>query len=50
MSDTQKMGEKIISGKIVSLDSEKIDKLEEISQDLKDEEGKIKNKIDNIIK
>lgn len=50
MYNSQKMGEKIISGKIVSLDSEKIDKLEEISKDLKQEEGKIKDKIDNIIK
>jgi hypothetical protein len=44
-----KIGEKFISGKIVSLDDEKIEKLEEIVRDLKSKEKEIKNNIDIII-
>lgn len=47
---SEKIGEKIISGKLVSLDDEKIDKLEKMSKDLREEEEEIKNKIDTLIK
>lgn len=45
-----RIGEKFISGKIVSLDSEKLEELEKMSKELKNEESTIKKKIDTIIK
>jgi len=47
---SKKIGEKIIEGKIVSFDNEKIEKLEEMSLDLKQKEELIKGKIDTMIK
>ena len=41
----QKMGQKIIDGRLVSLDDEKIEKLELISKDLKKETVLLKEKI-----
>lgn len=45
----QKMGQKIIDGRLVSLDDEKIEKLELISSDLKRETVILKEKIDKRI-
>lgn len=45
----QKMGQKIIDGRLVSLDDEKIEKLEAISSGLKKETIIIKEKIDKKI-
>lgn len=45
-----RIGEKFISGKIISLDDEKIEKLEEMSKSLKIEEQSIKKKIDTMIR
>lgn len=44
------LGSKIISGKMISLDDEKVENLKELSKDLKIEEGNIKEKIDVMIK
>ena len=44
------LGEKFIDGKMVSLDDEKIEKLKEMSKNLKDEEKTKKTKIDTMIK
>lgn len=45
--DNEKIGQKIIDGRIVSLDDEKIEKLEELSKDLKKETLLIKDSILN---
>lgn len=47
--ENQKMGQKIIDGRLVSLDDEKIEKLQAISSDLKRETNLIKEKIDKKI-
>lgn len=47
--ENRKIGQRIIGGKLVSLDDEKIDKLEAISNDLKKEVTIIKEKIDKKI-
>lgn len=47
--NNQKMGQKIIDGRLVSLDDDKIEKLELISSDLKKEAMILKEKIDKRI-
>ena len=44
------LGSKIIYGKMISLDDEKVENLKELSKDLKIEEENIKEKIDVMIK
>ena len=44
-SNEVKLGEKFIAGKIVSLDDEKIDKLDQMSKNLKQIEKNIKENI-----
>lgn len=43
------MGQKIIDGRIVNLDDEKVEKLEELSKNLKREANIIKEKINTNI-
>ena len=45
MDNNKKIGEKFISGKIVSLDDEEIEKLEQMSNSLKQVETNIKENI-----
>lgn len=45
MDNDKKIGEKFISGKIVSLDDEEIEKLEQMSNSLKQVETNIKENI-----
>lgn len=45
MENDKKIGEKFISGKIVSLDDEEIEKLEQMSSSLKQVETNIKENI-----
>ena len=45
-----KLGEKIIAGEIVSLDDEKVEKLEKMSKSLKEVENNIKGSIVSEIK
>lgn len=47
--DEIKMGQKIIDGKIVSLDDEKIEKLSSISEELKKKSCLLKEKINKKI-
>lgn len=47
--ENPKMGQKIIDGRLVSLDDEKIEKLEILSNNLKKEVSIIKEKIDKKI-
>lgn len=47
--DEEKIGQKIIKGKIVSLDDEKIEKLTSLSDELKKETNIIKEKINKKI-
>ena len=49
MINDQKMGQKIIEGRLVSLDDEKIEKLEMISNNLKKESIILKEKINKRI-